>query len=141
MPNELIKKVKLQSVIIVIVLIGAGCFLLAGSDAPTKTAEIFGCISLGLGFFFAIFSYIRNNEREQYESITKNERERCESIIKHYENLITSLQSSGKHVEQTYRNAFGGTQKSEEGGQYEVVGSKGGRTPGSDELDSQLGSF
>lgn len=90
--NELIKKIQLQSIIVLILTLGAGCYLLHIDDSFIKPAGILGSLSIVIGLIYTLFSFFSNSMNESYKH-----------LIETYKKTIDDLRSSHQYIQGSYQ--------------------------------------
>lgn len=109
--QELVKKIELQSVLVLCITLFAGCWLLSGVNNFTSPRGILGTISISVGLIYTIISFFSNQIRESYKD-----------VISEYKNTIATLRSSHKDIERYYKGAISGQEKSGViGGNYKAI--------------------
>ena len=109
--QELVKKIELQSVLVLFITLSAGCWLLSGANDFTSPRGILGTISISVGLLYTIISFFSNQIRESYKD-----------VIGEYKNTITTLRSSHKDIEKYYQGAISNQEKGGViGGSYKAV--------------------
>jgi hypothetical protein len=98
--KELIKKIELQSVLVLFVTLLFGVALLYKDNSFTKPAGILGCISIGFGLLYTFGSFFSNQIKESYKD-----------IISEYKNTIATLRTSHKGIEQSYQDTLSSQSK------------------------------
>ena len=93
--KELIKKIELQSVLVLFITLLFGFLLLNIDNSFTKPAGILGCISIAIGLLYTFGSFFSNQIKESYKD-----------VIAEYKNTITTLRTSHKDIEQSYRDTI-----------------------------------
>jgi len=90
--DELAKKVKYQSIIIIIITFIIGGFLLWQVDnSISSPGGILGVIAIGFGLLFAAHSFFTNQAREHFEKVIK-------MMSKYYESIIKEQRSGHKEI-------------------------------------------
>jgi len=92
---ELIKKIELQSVLILFTTLLFGTILVCNADTGGLPALILGSILIGVGILFTVGSYFSNQIRENYKD-----------IIAEYKITIETLRSSHSGIEKSYQEAM-----------------------------------
>ena len=109
--QELIKKIELQSVLVLFITLSAGCWLLNGANNFTSPRGILGTISISVGLLYTIISFFSNQIRESYKD-----------VISEYKNTIGTLRSSHKDIQKSYQETISSQSKDRTiGGGYQTV--------------------
>lgn len=109
--QELIKKIELQSVLVLFITLSAGCWLLNGANNFTSPRGILGTISISVGLLYTIISFFSNQIRESYKD-----------VISEYKNTIGTLRSSHKDIQKSYQETISSQGKDRAiGGSYKTV--------------------
>lgn len=109
--QELVKKIELQSVLVLCITLSAGCWLLSGVNNFTSPRGILGTISISVGLLYTIISFFSNQIRESYKD-----------VIGEYKNTITTLRSSHKDIQKSYQETISNQEKGRViGGNYKTV--------------------
>ena len=110
--QELIKKIELQSVLVLLITLVAGCWLLDGINNLSTPRGILGTISISVGLIYTIISFFSNQIRESYKD-----------VIGEYKNTIGTLRSSHKDIQKSYQETISSKDKDRDiGGSYQTVG-------------------
>lgn len=91
---ELIKKIELQSVLVLFFTLLFGCFLLYQDNSFTTPAGVLGSISIAIGLLYTFGSFFSNQIRESYKD-----------VITHYESIIKTHKTSAKDVQKFYQQS------------------------------------
>lgn len=102
--NELIKKIELQSVLVLFITLVIGCFLLKMDNSLTSPAGWLGTISIAFGILYTFGSFFSNQIRESYKD-----------VILEYRSTISMLRSSTKDMQNAYRGTLSDSQKTQIG--------------------------
>lgn len=93
--QELVKKIELQSVLVLFITLAAGCWLLNGANNFSTPRGILGTISISVGLLYTIISFLSNQIRESYKD-----------VISEYKNTIGTLRSSHKDIQKSYQDTI-----------------------------------
>jgi hypothetical protein len=113
MIKELIKKIELQSILVLLLTLLAGYFLLKIDNSFNTPAGILGTISIGFGILYTFGSFFSNQIRESYKD-----------VILEYKATISTLRSSHKDIQKSYQDTMG-TQKENQVGEYSLTSDTG----------------
>jgi len=109
--QELIKKIELQSVLVLFITLIAGCWLLNEANNFTSPRGILGTISISVGLLYTIISFFSNQIRESYKD-----------VISEYKNTIGTLRSSHKDIQKSYQETISSQGKDRViGGNYQTI--------------------
>ena len=108
--QELIKKIELQSVLVLFVTLVAGCWLLNEANNFTSPRGILGTISISVGLLYTIISFFSNQIRESYKD-----------VISEYKGTIGTLRSSSKDIEKSYQALSNQSKDRAIGGNYQTI--------------------
>ena len=89
--KELVKKIELQSILVLFLTLLSGCFLLNKDNSLSTPAGILGSISIGFGILYTVLSFSANQIKESYQD-----------VINHYKTIISTQSSSLKASEERY---------------------------------------
>jgi hypothetical protein len=106
---ELIKKVELQSILVLFITLGAGCFLIYLDNSLNTPSGILGSLSIVVGILYTYGSFYSNQIRESYKD-----------VISEYKSAINTLRSSTKDMQEMYRGFGTAGPKTEKIGEYHV---------------------
>ncbi|MEK7173342.1 MAG: hypothetical protein AAB740_05235, partial [Patescibacteria group bacterium] len=98
--QELVKKIELQSVLVLSITLSAGCWLLNGANNFSTPRGILGIISISVGLLYTIISFFSNQIRESYKD-----------VIVEYKNTISTLRSSSKDIQKSYQDTLSSQSK------------------------------
>ncbi len=101
MIKELIKKIELQSIIVLTLTLLAGYFLLKINNSFKTPAGILGTISIGFGILYTFGSFFSNQIRESYKD-----------VILEYKMTISTLRTSQRDIQQSYQETLRTKEKS-----------------------------
>ncbi|MFA6227188.1 MAG: hypothetical protein WC631_01755 [Candidatus Paceibacterota bacterium] len=108
--QELIKKIELQSILVLFITLLAGCWLLNGANNFTSPRGILGTISISVGLLYTIISFFSNQIRESYKD-----------VISEYKSTIGTLRSSSKDIEKSYQALSSQGKDRVIGGNYQTI--------------------
>lgn len=91
--KELIKKIELQSVLVLFITLLFGFLLLNKDDNLSTPAGILGSISIVIGLLYTFGSFFSNQIKESYRD-----------VIAEYKSTIISLRSVNKDIRQSYKD-------------------------------------
>jgi hypothetical protein len=110
--KELIKKIELQSVVVLIITLLSGLSLIYKDNSFSGPAGILGCILIGIGILYTFVSFLLNQIKESYKD-----------VIAEYKNTITTLRTSQKDIQKSYRDSLEYQSKTRTIGEnYQAVG-------------------
>lgn len=109
--QELIKKIELQSVLVLFLTLLFGWLLLNKDNSLSSPAGILGSVLIGMGLLYTFGSFFSNQIKESYKD-----------VIGEYKNTITTLRSSHKDIQKSYQDTLSGTTKDRTigGGTYQT---------------------
>lgn len=84
--NEIVKKIELQSILVLFVTLLFGFLLLNKDNNFSSPAGILGTISISVGLLYTIVSFFSNQIRENYKD-----------VIAEYKSIVANVKSSSKH--------------------------------------------
>ncbi len=93
--KELIKKIELQSVLVLLITLLFGYLLLSKDNSLSTPAGILGSVTIGLGILYTFGSFFSNQIRESYKD-----------VISEYKATISTLRSSTKDVAKLYQETY-----------------------------------
>jgi hypothetical protein len=96
--QELIKKIELQSVLVLFLTLLFGWLLLNKDNSLSSPAGILGSVSIGMGLLYTFGSFFSNQIKESYKD-----------VISEYKNTISTLRSSHKDIQKSYQDTLSGT--------------------------------
>lgn len=102
---ELVKKIELQSILVLFITLAFGAGLLYKYNNISTPAGILGCISVIIGLLYTFGSFFTNQTRESYKD-----------VISEYKAMIASLKSASKHVQGQYKQTLNDTVSNKEVG-------------------------
>ncbi len=91
MVRELIKKIELQSVLVLAITLVVGYFLLSKDNSLKTPAGILGSVCIGFGILYTLISFFSNQIRESYKD-----------LISEYKSHIGTLKISQQSIEKGY---------------------------------------
>jgi len=112
--DEVLKKIELQSILVLFLTLLFGWLLLLKDNSFSTPAGWLGTISIGIGLLYTFGSFFSNQIRESYKD-----------VIQEYKATIITLRTSQKHAKSM--NEDGGTSTSKGNvrgraiGEYETV--------------------
>ena len=89
---ELIRKIELQSILVLLITLLVGAFLLSEDNSISTPAGVLGSLSIAIGLLYTFGSFFSNQQRESYKD-----------VIEEYKATISQMRSSYKSVEQSYK--------------------------------------
>jgi predicted PurR-regulated permease PerM len=98
MLKELIKKIELQSVLVLFITILFGYLLLRINDSLTTPSGVLGSVSIAFGIVYTFGSFFSNQIRESYKD-----------IIAEYKNTISMLRTSHRDIEKSIKSNMPGS--------------------------------
>lgn len=107
MLKELVKKIELQSIVVLLLTLLAGYFLLKIDNSFTTPAGILGTVSISFGILYTFGSFFSNQIRESYKD-----------VILEYKATIATLRSTHKDIQKSYKDTLDTTQESKKIGEY-----------------------
>lgn len=93
--SELVKKIELQSVLVLFLTLLFGFLLLDKDNSLSSPAGILGSVSIGMGLLYTFGSFFSNQIKESYKD-----------VIAEYKNTISTLRTSHKDIEKSYQNTL-----------------------------------
>lgn len=90
--EELIKKIELQSILVLAITLVVGLLLLNKDNSLNTPAGILGSFSIAAGLLYTLASFYSNQVKENYSH-----------LISEYKTMISSLKTSQKHIEKSYQ--------------------------------------
>jgi hypothetical protein len=110
--SELIKKIELQSVLVLFLTLLFGFLLLNKDNSFSSPAGILGSISIVMGLLYTLGSFFSNQIKESYKD-----------VISEYKNTISTLRSSHKDIQKSYQDTLSNQSKEKAIGEsYQTVG-------------------
>lgn len=100
--KELIKKIELQSILVLIITVGTGCFLFKIDKIPSSNTRIIGCIIICIGVLYSFVSFFTLNLRENYKD-----------IISEYKSTIRVMRASYRVMQKEYESTLKFTTESQ----------------------------
>ena len=98
--TELIKKIELQSVLVLFLTLLFGFLLLNKDNSLSSPAGILGSISIGMGLLYTFGSFISDQIKESYKD-----------VISEYKNTISALRTSHKDIQKSYQDTLSSQNK------------------------------
>lgn len=98
--KELMKKIHLQSILVLIITFGIGYFLFKIDNTFYSASGIIGSIVVGFGVLFALVSLFTINLRENYKD-----------IISEYKSIIKTTKSTYETMQEGYKDILENTTK------------------------------
>jgi len=108
--GELIKKIELQSILVLFTTLIFGSYLLSNSNDFSSPRGILGTISIAVGLLYTLISFFSNNLKESYKD-----------VITEYKNTITSLRSTTKDIQKSYQDTISSKGESKTVGEYKTI--------------------
>lgn len=96
--KELVKKIELQSILVLFITLAFGCGLLLKNNSVSTPAGILGSISIIIGLLYTFGSFFTNQTRENYKD-----------VINEYKSIIATLKIASKHVQGQYKETMSDT--------------------------------
>ena len=110
--TELVRKIELQSVLVLFIALLFGFLLLNKDNSLSTPAGILGSISIGFGILYTFGSFFSNQIKESYKD-----------VIREYKSTISILRSSNKDAQNYYKDTLTGSEKNKTVGEYRIAGS------------------
>lgn len=112
--NELIRKIELQSILVLVITLLFGWLLLNKENNFSSPAGILGTISISVGLLYTVVSFFSNQIRESYKD-----------VILEYKFMVANLKSSNKYIQKQLKETLPdqGAGKTISGG-YQVIQSQ-----------------
>lgn len=110
MGSDLIKKIELQSVLVLFITLIAGCWLLKEANDFSSPRGILGTISISVGLLYTIISFFSNQIRESYKD-----------VIAEYKNTISTLRTSSKDIIKSYQDTVTNQAQAKTVGSYQTL--------------------
>lgn len=98
--SELIKKIELQSVLVLFLTLLFGFLLLNKDNSLSNPAGVLGSVSIVIGLLYTFGSFFSNQIKESYKD-----------VISEYKNTISTLRSSQKDIQKYYQDTLSSTSK------------------------------
>jgi|GEM_PF-1940082 len=109
---ELIKKIELQSVLVLFLTLLFGFMLLNKDNSLSSPAGILGSISIGMGLLYTFGSFFSNQIKESYKD-----------VISEYKNTISTLRTSHKGIQKSYQDTLSSQNRERTIGEsYQTIG-------------------
>ncbi len=110
--TELIKKIELQSVLVLFLTLFFGFLLLNEDNSLSTPAGILGSILIGMGLLYTFGSFFSNQIKESYKD-----------VIAEYKNTISTLRASHKDIQKSYQDTLSSQAKERTIGEnYQTIG-------------------
>jgi len=110
--TELVKKIELQSVLVLFLTLLFGFLLLNKDNSLSSPAGILGSISIGMGLLYTFGSFFSNQIKESYKD-----------VIAEYKNTISTLRTSHKDIQKSYQDTLSSQSKEKAIGEsYQTIG-------------------
>jgi len=109
---ELVKKIELQSVLVLFLTLLFGLLLLNKDNSLSSPAGILGSVSIVMGLLYTFGSFFSNQIKESYKD-----------VIAEYKNTIFTLRTSHKDIEKSYQDTLSSQSKERTIGEsYQTIG-------------------
>lgn len=109
--KELIKKIELQSVLVLFFTLLFGLLLLDKDNSLLTPAGILGSVSIAIGLLYTFGSFFSNQIKESYKD-----------VILEYKNTISTLKSSHKDIQKLYQDTLSShTEERIIGEKYQII--------------------
>lgn len=119
--KELVKKIELQSVLVLLLTLLFGYLLLNKDNSFSIPAGILGSVSIIMGLLYTFGSFFSNQIKESYKD-----------VITEYKNTITTLRMSHKDIQKSYQNTLSSQNNTKTiGEQYKAIDGAEVETQGS----------
>lgn len=110
--QEFVKKIELQSVLVLFLTLLFGFLLLSKDNSLSSPAGILGSVSITMGFLYTFGSFFSNQIKESYKD-----------VISEYKNTISTLRSGHRDIEKFYQGTLSGASKERTIGEnYQIIG-------------------
>lgn len=110
--TELIKKIELQSILVLFLTLLFGFLLLNKDNSLSSPVGILGSVSIGMGLLYTFGSFFSNQIKESYKD-----------VIAEYKNTISTLRSSHKDIQKSYQDTLSSQNKERTIGEgYRTIG-------------------
>lgn len=111
--QELVKKIELQSVLVLFMTLLFGFLLLDKDNSLSNPAGVLGSVSIAMGLLYTVGSFFSNQIKESYKD-----------VISEYRNMISTLGSGHKNIQKSYEDTLSSISKERTiGKSYQTVGS------------------
>ena len=110
MLQELIKKIELQSVLVLFLTLLFGLLLLDKDNSLSTPAGILGSVSIIIGLLYTFGSFFSNQIKESYKD-----------VIAEYKNTINTLRTSNKDVQKYYQDTISSGTDVKKVGSYKTI--------------------
>lgn len=108
--RELIKKIELQSILVLFITLLFGFLLLNKDNSLTTPAGILGSISIAFGILYTFGSFFSNQIKESYKD-----------VIAEYKATIATFRAGQKFLESHYQETIS-SQEKKQTGDYQTTG-------------------
>jgi len=110
--TELVKKIELQSVLVLFLTLLFGFLLLNKDNSLSSPAGILGSVSIGMGLLYTFGSFFSNQIKESYKD-----------VIAEYKNTISTLRTSHKDIQKSYQDTLSSQSRERTIGEsYQTIG-------------------
>jgi hypothetical protein len=106
---ELIRKIELQSILVLLITLTAGYLLLNKDNSLNTPSGVLGSLCIVIGLLYTYGSFYSNQIRESYKD-----------VISEYKSTINTLRTSTKDMQEMYKGAQTSIPKAEKIGEYQV---------------------
>lgn len=110
MLKELVKKIELQSVLVLFLTLLFGFLLLDKDNSLITPAGILGSACIGFGILYTFGSFFSNQIRESYKD-----------VISEYKATISTLRATHRDVEKSYKDTLYNKGTPKQIGEYRTV--------------------
>ena len=107
--NELIKKIELQSILVLFITLLFGTILLKQDNTLTTPSGVLGSVSIAVGILYTMCSFFSNQIKESYKD-----------VISEYKSTISTLRSSHKTIQDSYQKKLSHSDKGKETGDFRI---------------------
>jgi hypothetical protein len=112
---ELVKKIELQSILVLIITLLFGFLLLNNNNNFSTPAGILGSVSIAIGLLYTFGSFFSNQIRESYKD-----------VISEYKAMIATLKSSNNFAQKQIKDTLADTKKiGRSGSSYTIAPTEG----------------
>ncbi len=112
---ELVKKIELQSVLVLTITLLFGYLLLRDNNNFSTPAGILGSVSIAIGLLYTFGSFFSNQIRESYKD-----------VISEYKAIITTLKSSNNFAQKQLKETVADNKKIGRSGNSYTIAPTGG---------------
>jgi uncharacterized membrane protein len=98
--KELIKKIELQSVLVLFLTLLFGFLLLSKDNSLSNPAGVLGSVSIVIGLLYTFGSFFSNQIKESYKD-----------VILEYKDTIFTLKTSHKNIQESYQDTLSNQSK------------------------------